>query len=487
MVRARAGRQEPTFEAVGPYARTDGPEIVSTLSAYGFTFDAAQAHQLDLYAARDAAGAPAAMTIGLSVPRQNGKSHAARWYAIWCAAICGMEVVYSAHNGDVVGEFFKLLESVFSNGANYPDFHAMLDGEPYRQPGRQEMRFTSGGRIRFSTRTNSKSRGGTCSVIVIDEAQELTDAQLNALLPTMAASPDGVPQAIYIGTPPDPTCVGTVFRRMHDTAHSDPEPDSWWSEWAVAELPPEDATEDRLVELAYEANPALGSRMRERSVRNEARTMGLDGFARERLGWWKPGGTAQPPLIDPAAWRKCQVAEGGAMRDGTKAFAVKFSPDGKTAALSVALARKGGGAFVELVEVAGTSRGTDGLADWLFARAKETAALAIDGRAGTAPLVKRLIDRGYPKRGLIECRAADAQASVAMLIDEVNAGTVTHIESPALDDSATKSIRRKIGSNGGFGFGDGPDSISCPVESAALALWAARTTRRDPHRKQVVW
>lgn len=484
---ARVGAQEPTFEVSGAYARTDGPEIVSTLASYGFTFDRAQAHQLDLYAAKDATGQPAAMSVGSSVPRQNGKSHAARWYAIWCAAICGMQVVYSAHNGDVVGEFFRLLESVFTNETNYPDFHAMLDGEPYRQPGRQEMRFTSGGRIRFSTRTNSKSRGGTCTVIVIDEAQELTDAQLNALLPTTAASPDGVPQAIYIGTPPDPTCVGTVFRRMHDAAHSDPEPDSWWMEWATDELPPEGTPPERLLDLAYATNPALGTRIRERTVLAEARTMGLDGFARERLGWWRPGGTQAAPLIDPGRWAGCEVADEDAMRDGTKAFAVKFSPDGGTAALSVALSQKGGPAHVELIECAGTSRGTDGLADWLLARAGSTAALAIDGKSGTAPLVKRLVDRGYPRRALIECTAADAQASVAMLLDEVNAGTVTHIQSPALDESATKSIKRKIGSNGGFGFGDGPGSISCPVESAALALWAARTTRRDPKRKAVVW
>ena len=222
---ARLGAQEPTFEVVGDYARTDGPEIVSTLAAYGFEFDEAQTHQLGLYAAKDAAGAPAAMTISLSEPRQNGKSHAARWYAVWCAAICGTQVVYSAHNGNVVADFFKLLDLVFTNEDNYPDFHAMLDGEPYRQPGSQEIRFTSGGRIRFSTRTNSKSRGGTCSMIIIDEAQELTDAQLNALLPTSAASPDGVPQTIYIGTPPDPTCVGTVFRRLHDEAA----PTSCWS------------------------------------------------------------------------------------------------------------------------------------------------------------------------------------------------------------------------------------------------------------------
>nr|DAW35681.1 MAG TPA: Large Terminase [Caudoviricetes sp.] len=484
---ARLGAQKPTFEVVGDYARTDGPEIVSTLAAYGFEFDEAQAHQLDLYAAKDATGAPAAMTIGLSEPRQNGKSHAARWFAVWRAAICGMQVVYSAHNGDVVADFFKMLDLVFTNEDNYPDFHAMLDGEPYRQPGRQEIRFTSGGRIRFSTRTNSKSRGGTCSMIVIDEAQELTDAQLNALLPTTAASPDGVPQTIYIGTPPDPTCAGTVFRRLHDEAHSDPAPDTWWMEWAVDELPKEDADLDELMELAYATNPALGTRINERTVRNEARTMGLDGLARERFGWWKPGGTQAPPLIDPAKWEECLVADEDAMRDGIKAFGVKFSPDGQTAALSVALAQKGGAAYVELIEVSGTSRGTDGLADWLLARAGTTAALAIDGKSGTAPLVKRLLDRGYPRRALVECSPADAQASVAMLLDEVNAGTVSHIASPALDESATRSIKRKIGSNGGFGFGDGPGSISCPVESAALALWAARTTRRDPKRKQRAW
>ena len=480
---ARLGRQEPTFEVVGNYASTDGPEIVSTLAAYGFLFDAAQTHQLDLYAARDASGAPAAMTIGLSEPRQNGKSHAARWYAVWCAAICGMKVVYSAHNGDVVADFFKLLDLVFTNEDNYPDFHAMLDGEPYRQPGRQEMRFTSGGRIRFSTRTNSKSRGGTCSMIVIDEAQELTDAQLNALLPTSAASPDGVPQTIYIGTPPDPTCVGTVFRRMRDAAHSDPEPDSWWMEWAAGELPPADATPDELVELAYATNPALGSRINERTVRNEARTMGPDGFARERLGWWKPGGTAEPPLIDPRAWEGCLVAPGDAAGEGKLAYGVKFSPDGSMYALSACVLPRGGVPHVELVEVAGTSRGVDGLAAWLLKRAAGCAMVAVDGRSGAAALCQRLRDGRMPARALHECGAADVVAAASMLVDAVRAREVTHIESPALDESATRSVRREVGRNGAAAFGDGPNSTSVPVESAALALWAARTSRRDPSRK----
>lgn len=78
---------------------------------------------------------------------------------------------------------------------------------------------------------------------------------------------------------------------------------------------------------------------------------------------------------------------------------------------------------------------------------------------------------------------AIVQAAATMLADEVNARTTSHIESPALDDSATKSIKRDVGRDG-WGFGDGPDSSSAPIESASLALWAARTTKRDPRRKQ---
>lgn len=484
---ARVGRQLPTFEVAGGYHRTDGPEAVAVFEGYGFGFDGAQRHEMDLYLARDERGRPAAITIGLSKPRQNGKSYAARWYAVWCAAICGMSVVYSAHNGDTVSEFFDMLCGVFEDGDAYPDLNALLDGDPYRQPGKQSMRFTSGGRIRFSTRTNNKSRGGTCSVLVIDEAQELTDAQLNALLPTTSASPDGPPQVIYIGTPPDPTCLGTVFQRLHDTAHSEEPGEVWWMEWAVPDLPAETCAPDDLIAMAYETNPAMGVRITERAVRNELASMTRDGFARERLGWWLPGGVVVDRAIDPAKWRACEVPEGAAMTSGRLAYGVKFSTDGKRVALSAALSERGGGSYIELIELAPTAGGTAWLRDWLIERAGRCCAVAVDGKSGASALASALITAGFPRRALIECGPGDAMAAASLLLEEVEGGTVSHIASEAMDESATGSIRRKIGSNGGFGFGDGPDSISTPVESGALALWASRTSKRDPTRKQRVW
>ena len=285
------GRQEPTFEVVGEWQETNGGEAVALFESYGFHFDYAQRREMDIYLAR-IDGKPAAVTVGLSIPRQNGKSYAARWYAIWCAAILGLVVLYSAHNGDTITEFFTMVTSIFEDEENYPDFAEMLDGAPYRQPGKESIRFKSGGRIRFMTRTNNKSRSSTCDVLVMDEAQELTDAQLNAILPVVSAGPHGMPQIIYIGTPPDTTCPGTVFRRMHDRAHSDNPGKAWWMEWAVDSVPPEDATKQQLMELAYMTNPALGVRITEGAVENEIDSMSRDGFARER----HPAGRADVPL-----------------------------------------------------------------------------------------------------------------------------------------------------------------------------------------------
>ena len=127
--------------------------------------------------------------------------------------------------------------------------------------------------------------------------------------------------------------------------------------------------------------------------------------------------------------------------------------------------------------------GTASIADMLLRNADGIAAVCIDGKTGAAALVQRLLDGHFPKKAIITGSASVAQSAATMLRDEVNAGTLGHIASPDLDDSAMKSVRRDIGHDG-WGFGDGPNAISAPIESASLALYAARTTKRDPQRVQ---
>lgn len=476
------GRQTPTFEVCGEYDVTYGPEAVELFESYGFGFDAAQRHEMDVYLAR-IDGRPAAITVGLSIPRQNGKSYAARWYAVWCAAVLGLIVVYSAHNGDTISEFFTMVTEIFEDEENYPDFAEMLDGSPYRQPGKESIRFVSGGRIRFMTRTNNKSRSSTCDVLIIDEAQELTEAQINAILPVVSAGPHGMPQIIYVGTPPDPTCQGTVFRRMHDRAHDGTLGRGWWMEWAISSLPPEGATKDELMDLAYMTNPALGVRITEEAVENEIDSMSLDGLARERFGWWDMNSNGVQHVLTSEEWSACETDDPPA--DGLMAVGVKFAPDGSRVALAACLRPDEGNPYVEVVKSSSTSRGTRWVAEWLDARRDKIASVAIDGKRGEST-VQKLADLKFPKRAVRVPGTADMAKANSMLVEAVQSGSISHYGQPDLDAAATTCDKRRIGQDG-FGFDDTETGDSTLIEACALAYREAMTTKRRPGRKAVVY
>ena len=473
------GRQEPTFEVAGEWQESNGGEAVALFESYGFSFDYAQRREMDIYLAR-IDGKPAAITVGLSIPRQNGKSYAARWYAIWCAAILGLIVVYSAHNGDTISEFFTMVTNIFEDDENYPDFSEMLDGAPYRQPGKESIRFKSGGRIRFMTRTNNKSRSSTCDVLVMDEAQELTDAQLNAILPVVSAGPHGMPQIIYIGTPPDPTCPGTVFRRMHDKAHSANPGKGWWLEWAVESMPPEGATKQQLMALAYMTNPALGVRITEEAVENEIDSMSLDGFARERLGWWDMNSNGVEHVIDAEAWALCETDNPPA--EGLMCAGVKFGQDRTT--LSACIRPKGGAPYIEWVDTRPLTDGVGWVADWLDARRAKVASVEMDG-GSVGALTTKLADSGFPKAAVSIAGTKDMAKAVSMLTNAVSEHQLAHYGQEELTDSATKCAKRRIGSDG-VGFADAEGADATLIESCALALKQALTTKRRPGRKMRV-
>ena len=70
-------------------------------------------------------------------------------------------------------------------------------------------------------------------------------------------------------------------------------------------------------------------------------------------------------------------------------------------------------------------------------------------------------------------------AAVSLMMDSLNESTLTWFsEQEMLRDSALSSVKRPI--SGGWGFG-GDDST--PIEACALALYGAKTSKRDPKRK----
>ena len=70
----KRGNQRPTFERVGQYAYSLSEDVAEMFAEDGgATFYPSQLYELELMLARDEDGAPAASTIGISKPRQNGK------------------------------------------------------------------------------------------------------------------------------------------------------------------------------------------------------------------------------------------------------------------------------------------------------------------------------------------------------------------------------------------------------------------------------
>ena len=80
----KTGRQKPTYSVLGEYAYSYGPDVVEMFEDEGgATFYPCQRDELEIMLARNRDGGPSALTIGISKPRQNGKSYAARFYAVY--------------------------------------------------------------------------------------------------------------------------------------------------------------------------------------------------------------------------------------------------------------------------------------------------------------------------------------------------------------------------------------------------------------------
>lgn len=126
-----------------------------------------------------------------------------------------------------------------------------------------------------------------------------------------------------------------------------------------------------------------------------------------------------------------------------------------------------------------STRGLAWLADWLNERYSRASCVVIDGRNGVDVLVDRIREVWRAKNSVIRPAARDMIAAVSGFTNSIEEGTLTwYRPQTVLNESALTSIKRPIG--GGFGFG-GDNSL--PVEACALALWGAKTCKRDPTRK----
>lgn len=480
---SKRGSQKPQKQ-VEPRPRVQSfTDDAATLYEHysGLKLDEWQLLVLDAWLSCDENFVPTYLTCCCSCPRQNGKNAILEAYELYKIAVCGEMILHTAHLVDTATKSFNRLLRLFQNPEN-PDFEQEIK-ELRRSNGQWCIKLDNGGGIEFSSRSRGGSRGATYSAVVFDEAQEFTDEQAEAIVPTLAASPTGYRQLIYTGTPPSPSAPGTIFRNLRTTVVNNTSPDSLcWHEWSIADLPAKDATFESLIDDVYATNPAMGSRLDIEFAEAEFATMSLDGFARERLGWWSAQKGAS--AISETLWRGLAITKEQAPTEGKKAFGVKFSPDGSLVSLCACRYPEEGNAFVECVGTSSLADGIGWLSDFLATEEMEetTAAIAVDGKNGADALLDKLRDV-YPRqalfapgtKGVVEASVIFEQALKEQTLNHWDGGSKN--AQAVLDNSALGAVKRPVGRDGGWAYG-GDDSAV--IESAALAYWAAKTTNRDP-------
>lgn len=467
------GKQEPRIRICPNYDYTYGEDAATLAKSYGLDPDPWQRMILNDWLGRIGDDMYAADTCGVSVPRQNGKNGVLEGRELYGISVEGEKILHTAHEVKTARKAFLRLVSFFENEREYPELVELVK-DIRKANGQEAIILNNGGSIEFSARSRGAARGFTVDVVVCDEAQELTDEQLEALLPTSSAGPLGNSQLILLGTPPGPGSAGTVFKRTRHNALSGGSEGICWHEWSV------DSIGDVKDESRWEeTNPALGIRLQRKSIEKELATMSADGFARERLGWWQEGSV--DAIFSRGEWEA--LATDSPPADGKTAYGIKFSVDGSSVALAVALISDEETPYVEVIEHRSMSSGSAWLADFVEHAWKTATAVVIDGKAGAQNLIDELRRRGVGKRVIVAPSAADVITAASGFISDVHEEKVAHYNQPALNDSVLNAQRRAIGTAGGFAFKGYNGADMSPLEACSLALWGAKTSKRDPSRK----
>lgn len=296
---------------------------VTCRTKLGLEFDTWQDGAGRLILSERANGKLAAMVggVGMSIPRQIGKTHL---YSGLNFGLCvnkpGLLVIWSAHHARTHGETFLAMQGFAKRAKVAPFIEQVFQGS-----GDEEIRFRNGSRILFGARERGFGRGiPGVDVLVLDEAQIVSERALENMLATMNTSQFGL--LLMAGTPPKPEDNSEAFTRMRDEALSGESTDLVWIECGAD---PGANLDDR--KQWAKANPSYPHRTPDESILRLRKKLSDDGFRREALGIWPEGGAA---VFDMAGWGRLAQTEAEPPR--RVALVVDVSPDRQWSCVGVA-------------------------------------------------------------------------------------------------------------------------------------------------------
>lgn len=431
---------KPRLRIVPRFVTSDGPKACDFSTRHGLTPYDWQGELVTDWLGRDLGGMYVSGSVGIAVARQNGKNGAIEIRELFGMVELGEAFLHTAHEVKTARKAFKRLLYFFGDcvndpGAKYPELNRLVT-EIRKTNGQEAIFLSNGGSIEFVARSRGSGRGYTVDVLVIDEAQELTDEELEALRPTISHAPLGNPQVIYAGTPPNPEKdqLGVVFKRIRERAIAGRARVAF-TDFGVEDGPMPDV-DDRA--LWHATNPSLGQGLLLGVIEDERTDFSDEGFARERLCWWGNPEQASGGVIDMALW--AGLANPRAPQPTRATIAVDVSPNQASASIGVAAAGSGGKTLVLSTTQPGTAWIVEALKDLLAKRDVTEVALFPGSQA--AVLIPELTAAGIDYTALT---SRDVGQACGYFQKAIRDRQIEHVAQPDLDAAAANATTRWSG------------------------------------------
>lgn len=452
-------RRPPTRSGLLPEARhvvlpkgikTSGfPAVEATCKQLGLLFDPWQRDLNRCILGKGKDGLYAADLIGISIPRQVGKT----WdigALVFALSIIrpGITVVWTAHRFKVARETFNSLRGVAMTPALAP--HIDPD-DIYSAAGNESITFRNGSRIVFAARERGAVRGfSEVEALILDEGQILTEAALSDLVPTTNQAKN--PLIIIMGTPPKPADPGEVFTRLRQDALAGESEDVLWVEFGAPQgADPADRAMWRV------ANPSHPKRTTVKAILRMKKALSPPDFLREGLGIWDDD--ADRTAVNFDAWKR--NLDANAEFAGPVSLGVAVSND-KAWSVIGTVGPANNGRRLALVK---TLKGMDATAAEVARLCEKHSLTEVRLRPNSraVALIEDLEELGVTVR---KVKSAENQQAVGTFIKDVSENRYTHVGQPELDDAVRVAQVRDV--NGAEVWDSRSRDVS-PLDAITLA------------------
>lgn len=463
----------------------------------------------------------AANEVGIVVPRQNGKGS-----VLEIRELAGLflfeeeEIVHSAHEFKTCNKHFARVQFLVQQSPFFMNrIKRILTGNGNQciqlkasetiiaGPGKNFVKVGRAPQLNFVARTSGSGRGFSGDVIILDEAYNLPEQAMTALIPTMSARPN--PQVWYTSSAVDKDAPGmekgeSLARIRHRAINKRDSERLCYMEWSVEEAKFKQKVQQsksdggtwrdvaRSKKLWATTNPGLGYRVKEDIIKMELAQLTMRGFMVERLGignWPNVDEDVDGGVIPFSLWKTLRNDE---YKHEDIVFAVDVSIDRKTSSIVAFSEDAAGVGHVEVVE---TRSGTSWVVPYLLERTEKHKPLAIgvDSKSPTASLIfdmeragiRQPLNAKRPRRGdLILLTLPDMAMATGQFLDACHNEQLNYMWHPDLDSAIQGAILRKVGDVDVWGRRDTTCDVS-PLTAGTIARWVFLTHKEALLRRSI--